>query len=147
MPAVALADESVSIVRRFYSELWNKGNLSIADELIDTDAVNHDPAGPLLGMGPEATKRLVTLYRKAFPDLILQTEHTIADRGMVAIHWVSSGTHRGEFLGAPPTGKRVLVDGISILQVYRGKISEVFTNWDTLGLMKQIGGQSATDNQ
>ena len=43
MPAVALADESVSIVRRFYSELWNKGDLSIADELIDTDDAQRQP--------------------------------------------------------------------------------------------------------
>ena len=139
MPLAAVSDESRAVVRRFFSELWNKGDLNVADELIDTDAVNHDPAGPRLGMGPEATKRLVTIYRRAFPDLILQTERIIAERGMVAIHWISSGTHRGEFLGAAPTGKRVLVDGISIVQVDRGKISEVFTNWDTLSLMRQIG--------
>ena len=145
MPAAALSDESRAVVRRFFTELWNNGDLSVADELIDMDAVNHDPAGPRLGMGPEATKRLVTMYRKAFPDLILQTEHMIAERGMVAIHWISSGTHRGEFLGAAPTGKRVLVDGISILQVDQGKISEVFTNWDTLSLMTQISAPKAPE--
>jgi len=145
MAAPALADESRAVVRRFFSELWNKGNLNVADEIIDMDAVNHDPAAPSLGMGPEATKRLVTMYRSAFPDLVLQTEHMIAESGMVAIHWVSSGTHRGEFLGAGPTGKRVLVDGISILQVYRGKIAEVYTNWDTLGLMKQIGAPKSAE--
>jgi predicted ester cyclase len=107
MPATALQDESRAVVRRFFTELWNKGDLSVADELIDVDAVNHDPAGPRLGMGPEATKRLVKIYRSAFPDLMLQTEQVIAEKGMVAIHWVSSGTHRGEFLGAAPTGKRV----------------------------------------
>jgi steroid delta-isomerase-like uncharacterized protein len=139
MPAAALSDESRAVVRRFFTEIWNNGNLNVADELIDMDAVNHDPAGPRLGMGPEATKRLVTMYRNAFPDLVLQTEHLFAESGMVAIHWISSGTHRGEFLGAAPTGKRVLLHGISILQVDRGKISEVYTNWDTLSLMRQIG--------
>ena len=143
MPAPALQDESRAVVGRFFAELWNKGDLSVADELIDVDAVNHDPAGPRLGIGPEATKRLVTIYRKAFPDLILQTEHVIAEKGMVAIHWVSSGTHRGEFFGAQPTGKRVLLDGISILQIDRGKISEVFTNWDTLSLMNQLSNPKA----
>ena len=72
-------------------------------------------------------------------------EHLFAESGMVAIRWISSGTHRGEFLGAAPTGKRVLVDGISILQVDRGKISEVFTNWDTLSLMRQIGEPKIAD--
>lgn len=137
----ALSDEPRAIVGRFIAELWNKGDLSIADELVDVDAVNHDPAGPGLGMGPEATKRLVTMYRDAFPDLVVQTEHVIAENSMVAVHWVSSGTHRGEFLGVVATGKRILVDGISILQVDRGKISEVFTHWDTLGVMRQIAGQ------
>ena len=145
MPAPALQDECRAVVRRFFAELWNKGDLSVADELVDVDAVNHDPAGPRLGMGPEATKRLVTIYRQAFPDLTLQTEHVIAEKGMVAIHWISSGTHRGEFFGAAPTGKRVLLDGISILQIDRGKICEVFTNWDTLSLMRQIGSQKAAD--
>lgn len=145
MPATALQDESHAVVRRFFTELWSKGDLSVADELIDVDAVNHDPAGPQLGMGPEATKRLVKIYRSAFPDLILQTEQVIAEKGMVAIRWVSSGTHRGEFLGAAPTGKRVRLDGITILQIDRGKISEVFTNWDTLGLIRQISSREAAE--
>ncbi len=145
MHATTISDESRAVVCRFITELWNNGDLSVADELVDIDAVNHDPVESRLGMGPEATKRLVTLYRRAFPDLILQTEHLIAEKGMVAIHWVSSGTHRGEFLGAAPTGKRVLVDGISILQVDRGKISAVFTNWDTLSVMRQIGFPKKAD--
>jgi steroid delta-isomerase-like uncharacterized protein len=145
MPAAAMSEDSRAVARRFFTDLWNKGDLSVADELIDMDAVNHDPAGPGLGMGPEATKRLVKLYRNAFPDLELQTEHIIVDNQMVAIRWVSSGTHRGEFLGAAPTGKRVMLEGISILQVDRGKISEVFTNWDTLSLMRQIGSQDAAE--
>ena len=139
MPVAALQDDSRAVVRRFFAELWNKGDLSLADELVDMDAVNHDPAGPALGMGPEATKRLVTIYRKAFPDLILQTEHLIADKDTVAIRWVLSGTHQGEFFGTAPTGKPVQLDGISILQIHRGKIAEVFTHWDTLGLIKQMG--------
>ena len=145
MPAAAMSEESRAVARRFFTELWNKGDLRVADELIDIDAVNHDPAGPQLGMGPEATKRLIKLYRNAFPDLELQIEHIIVDNRMVAIRWVSSGTHRGEFLGAPPTDKRVLLEGISILQVDRGKISEVFTNWDTLSLMRHLGGPIAAE--
>jgi steroid delta-isomerase-like uncharacterized protein len=145
MPAPALSDEPRAIVRRFFADLWNKGDLSIADELIGTDAVNHDPAGPSLGMGPEATKRLITMYRNAFPDLVLETEHLIAESRMVAVHWISSGTHRGEFLGAAPSGKRVRVNGISILQIDRGKISEVVTKWDTLSLMREIQTPKAAE--
>ena len=143
MPVAALQDDTRAVVRRFFAELWNKGDLSLADELIDMDAVNHDPAGPALGMGPEATKRLVTIYRTAFPDLILQTEHLVADKDTVAIRWVLSGTHRGEFFGTAPTGKTVQLDGISILQIHRGKIAEVFTHWDTLGLIRQMGSPEA----
>lgn len=53
MPAAALSDESRAVVRRFFSELWNNGNLNVADELIDMDAVNHDPAG----LGSEWARR------------------------------------------------------------------------------------------
>lgn len=138
MPATALQEESRAIVRRFFTELWSKGNLAVADDIVDIDAINDDPVGSGLGMGPEAIKRLVTMYRSAFPDLTLQTEQVIAEKEMVAIHWVSSGTHRADFLGAPPTGRRVQIDGISILQIERGKIAEVFTTWDTLNLIKQF---------
>ena len=145
MPAPALQEESRAVVCRFFMELWNRGNLKIADELVDVDAVNHDPAGPGLGMGPEATKRLVSIYRNAFPDLTLQTEHLVVEKEMVAIHWVSSGTHRGEFLGTAPTGRRVVIDGISILQIEKGKIAEVFTSWDALNVMKQFRGYEVPD--
>ena len=145
MPATALQEESRAIVRRFFTELWSNGNLTVADDIVDVDAINHDPAGSGLGMGPEATKRLVTMYRNAFPDLMLQPEQVVAEKGIVAIHWVSSGTHRGEFLGAAPTGRRVQIDGISILQLERGKITEVFTRWDTLNLIRQFRGQEASE--
>ena len=139
MPAAALSDESRAVVRRFFAELWNNGNLNVADELIDMDAVNHDPAGPRLGMGPEATKRLVTMYRNAFPDLVLQTEHLFAESRMVAIHWISSGTHRGEFEGIPPTGKRVEWSGVDLLAFDGGKISAARFSSDLLGLLRQLG--------
>ena len=73
------------------------------------------------------------------PDLILQAEEIMAERDLVAIRWSSIGTHRGEFAGVPPSGKRAATTGITLLRIYRGVITEVFTNWDALGLMKQIG--------
>jgi len=139
MPATVAIDESRALARRFIHELWNSGNLNVADALFDQDVVNHDPATPELGMGPEAIKKLVKLYRSAFPDLILQAEEIMAERDLVAIRWSSIGTHRGEFAGVAPSGKRAATTGITLLRIYRGVITEVFTNWDALGLMKQIG--------
>jgi steroid delta-isomerase-like uncharacterized protein len=143
MPATAAIDEGRALARRFVHEFWNNSNLSVADILFHQDAVNHDPATPNLGMGPEAMKRLVTIHRTAFPDLIMQIEEMIAERDLVVIRWSSLGTHRGEFRGVTPTGKRVSTTGITMLRVYRGVITEVFTHWDALGVMRQIGAASS----
>lgn len=143
MPATVAIDESRALARRFVHDFWNNGNLYVADVLFDPDVVCHDPATPLLGMGPEAMKKLVTIYRSAFPDLIIQIEEMIAERDLVVIRWSSSGTHRGEFAGIAPTGKRIATNGITMARIYRGVITELFTNWDALGLMRQIEGARA----
>jgi hypothetical protein len=57
------------VIRRSFEELWNKGNLSLADELFDPNYAHHDPSTPDVGRGPEGEKKRVALYRTAFPDL------------------------------------------------------------------------------
>ncbi len=130
--------ENVAIVRRFYEEVFNKGNLDGADEFLATDAVGHETLF-LQGSGLEGFKQSVASLRAAFPDLYVTLEDVISVGDKVVVRWMDRGTHQGEFLGMAPTGKRVKTTGITIFHMAGGRIVEQWTNWDTLNLMAQLG--------
>jgi len=128
--------------RRLLEETFNEGNLDLIDQLVAPDAVNHDPAEPAQMRalrGPEVLKRTVQMYRTAFPDVRITVDDVIAAGDKVAVRWHSEGTHRGELEGLAPTGARGSVTGISIDQWQDGKVVESWTEWDNLGLARQLG--------
>jgi len=132
------AEENKAMVRRLM-EVWNTGDVAVLDEVIAADAVSHDPSTPDMGAGPEGVKRLMTMYRAAFPDITFTVEDQVADGDMVATRWTSYGTHRAALMGIPPTGKSATVTGMQIDRFAGGKIAETWVNWDTMGLMRQLG--------
>lgn len=133
-------EDNKSLVRRLFDETWTKGNVNIADELIAANYVNHDPAlPPGAPQGREGFKQAVALYRKAFPDLKLTIDEQAADGDRVVTRWTARGTHGGELFGIPPTGKMATTTGITFSRVSGGQVMEDWTNWDTLGLMQQLG--------
>ena len=79
------------------------------------------------------------MYRAAFPDVRITVDDVIAAGDKVALRWHSEGTHRGELEGLAPTGARGLVTGISIDRWQDGKVVESWTEWDNLGLARQLG--------
>ena len=85
----------------------------------------------------------MTGYRTAFPDLRLTIEAQVSEGDLVVTRWKASGTHQGELFGIAPTGKQATVTGISLTRVSGGKIAEDWTNWDTLGLLQQLGAVPA----
>jgi predicted ester cyclase len=128
--------------RRLLEESFNDGKLELADQLISPEAVNHDPAEPasLRALrGPELFKRTVTMYRTAFPDVRITVDDVIAAGDKVVLRWHSEGTHRGELAGYAPTGARGSVTGISIDLWKDGKVVESWSEWDNLGLARQLG--------
>ncbi len=127
------------VIRRSFEELWNKGNLSVADELFTPNYAHHDPSTPDVGRGPESEKKRATLYRTAFPDLRLTIEDIIAEGETVMARWSCRGTHKGDLSGLAPTGKQVTISGVSIARFTGGKMAEDWVNWDALGLMQQLG--------
>jgi steroid delta-isomerase-like uncharacterized protein len=138
-----MSDTNVAASRRIVEEAFNQGNLATIDELTAADFVNHDPSDPTEAHGPEGAKAFITAYRTAFPDLHITIEDTIADGDQVVFRWTSRGTHRGDLMGLAPTGKQVEVTGISIDRYEGDKIAESWSNWDTLGLMRQLGAAPA----
>ena len=127
---------------RLIEESFNQGNFALADELVAPEAVDHDPATPAQMRalrGPELLKRTAGMYRAAFPDVRINVDDVIVSGDKVVLRWHSKGTHRGELAGLAPTGARGSVTGISIDQWKDGKIVETWTEWDNLGLARQLG--------
>jgi SnoaL-like polyketide cyclase len=79
------------------------------------------------------------MYLAGIPDLLVTIEEMVAEGDKVAVRRTCEGTHRGELLGIPPTGKHVRVSGISIFCLTRGKIAEQWEQLDQLALMRQLG--------
>lgn len=128
--------------RRLLEETFNDGNFALIEQLLSPDAVNHDPAEPAhirALRGPEVLKRTVQMYRAAFPDVRITVDDVIASGDEVAVRWHSEGTHRGELEGLAPTGVRGGVTGITIDQWKDGKVVESWSEWDNLGLARQLG--------
>ena len=131
-------EENKATVRRSYEELWSKGNLDVVDELFVTNFVLHDPAQPGI-TDSEGYKQLVLTNRTAFPDLHFKVEDQLAEGDKVATRWTATGTHQGEFAGIPATGTQGMITGTTISRIVDGKIVEERSNWDTMGLMQQLG--------
>jgi steroid delta-isomerase-like uncharacterized protein len=131
-------EENIALVRRHTEEFWNKGNLDISAQVHASDMVFHDALSPEL-CGAEAYKQFVAAYRTAFPDLHFTIEDVIAAGDKVASRWTCVGTHQGELMGIPPTGKQTTTTGIDIFRIVDGKIVEEWVNWSTMALMQQLG--------
>src|SRR6202521_578223 len=134
-----MSEENKTVIRRSFEELWNKGNLSVADELFAPNYTHHDPSTPDVGRGPESERKRVTLYHTAFPDLKLTIEDIIAEGEIVMARWSCRGTHKGDLRGIAPTGKHFTITGVSVARFTGGKMAEGWINWDALGLMQQLG--------
>jgi steroid delta-isomerase-like uncharacterized protein len=135
--------QNEAVVQRWWQELWNGGNLAVADEIIAPTFSNHDPASPWVPPGIDGCKTLVKGYRTVFPDIHFTIEQQATAEGTIVSHWRCRGTHRGELMGTAPTGKSIEVEGISIFHLENGKIRHQTTIWDALGLMQQIGAVPA----
>ncbi len=133
------AEENKALARRVLEEMFNKGNLDVADDLLAPDYVDHDPAMPEDIHGPEGFKQYVGAYRSAFPDLHLEIEEQIAEGDLVATRWTGTGTHDGELAGIPPTGKRVTLPGMEIVRISGGKLVEGWEGYDSMTMMRQLG--------
>ena len=122
--------------RRLIEEL-NRGNVNVYDELNVPDYVGHEASTTRQGL--EANKQFVSAYLTAFPDLHFTIEEQIAEGDKSVTRWTARGTHRGELMGIPPTGKQVTVTGITIVHWSNGKSVESWLNFDALGMLQQLG--------
>ena len=130
-------EENKAIAHRFLKDVWEKGNLSIVDEIIADDHVHH--LSKRDNHGPEGVRKLVTWFRAFLPDLQITIKDLIAEADKVMIYFTFSGTDIGGYFDNPPSGKPVTYEGIDIFRVCEGKIVERWGIVDTISMMYQIG--------
>jgi steroid delta-isomerase-like uncharacterized protein len=127
-------------VRTFYDRAWNRGDLSVFDELFSPDYHDHDAAVQTGLAGLDAARQFIETFRAAAPDLHVVIEDQFVDGSTVITLWTGTGTHEGPLMGVPPTRRRVTVSGISIDRFdAEGRFVEGWGNWDGIGLLRQIG--------
>jgi steroid delta-isomerase-like uncharacterized protein len=128
------------LVRRYYDEVWSKGNLAFVDEAMTSDYVNIDPATPGTRLeGREAFKHLVGALRGAFQEMKMTIDAQHVDGDVVVTEWTSHAVHRGELMGIPPTGKAGATTGVTVSTLVGGKIAQDRAQWDMFGLMRRLG--------
>jgi steroid delta-isomerase-like uncharacterized protein len=136
-------------VTRFVEEVWNQGNLAVADDVLDAAYVEHSATTetPAKVPGPEGIKRFVQMFRAAFPDIVFSIDEMIAEGDRVAVRLTGVGTHRGSLGDLPPTGRAVRIHGAAIHHVKDGRIAETYEFVDKLGLRQQLGAPDLPDLQ
>jgi steroid delta-isomerase-like uncharacterized protein len=125
------------LVRNLIEEVWNQGSFSVVDDLVSGEYIGQ--SAPETFRGPDSYKQFYSTLRTAFPDIRFTIEDQIAEGDKVATRWIARATHTGEYQGISPTGRKGVITGITINRTSNGKIIEGWTNWDTFGLLKQLG--------
>jgi steroid delta-isomerase-like uncharacterized protein len=133
-----MSEENKALINRFIEEVLNNKNLAAADEIVPDAFVELDPL-PGQEPGREGLKRILAVIFAAFPDYRWTTEEQIAEGDKVVTRFTWRGTHRGEFMGVPPTGRQVAVKGVVIDRVVGGEWKDSRILMDDLGLMRQLG--------
>jgi steroid delta-isomerase-like uncharacterized protein len=119
-------------------EAFNDGDLDRFDELVAPDFLDHS-LPPGFPPTREGMKQSVAMIRGAFPDLAMHVEQEIAEGDFVAFRFTAHGTHQGDYMGIPATGKEMNNTGILIARIANGKVVERWEELDTLGVMVQLG--------
>lgn len=132
-------DKNKTTARRIYDEVFSDGRYEVLDQILSPSFVNHDSAMPMNGAGPAAMRMVVETIRMGFPDLRMMVEDQVAERDRVMTRWMARGTHRGSFMGKPPTNRSASIGGVTVDRFENGKIVESWVNWDSAGLMQQLG--------
>jgi steroid delta-isomerase-like uncharacterized protein len=133
-----LTQDNSAIVRSFIEKIINQGQIDFAAEFVWEDVVEQVPL-PGQGPGIEGLKDVLRGMRSAFPDLHFFVEEQIADGDKVLTRFEWTGTHRGEFVGIPATGRSVKVWGMVIDRLQSKRIKDTRIIMDMLGLMMQLG--------
>jgi len=130
-------EENKIIARRYPEEVYNRKNIDVLDEIMDENIINHWWEPEINGI--KIIKEYVAKNLKAFPDVKFTIEDQIAEGEKVVTRVSFIATHKGEFMGIAPTGKKVKVTGVIIFKITNSKIVETWAEMDALSWMQQLG--------
>jgi len=140
----SVIDQNKAMARRWSEELWSRGDLAVADEIIAPDYARHDPGDPFPARGPADVKRIVQMLRSMLPDFHIEVETIIAEGDFVVSRYTATATDTIGYMGMPPTGRAIRTQAIQIFRFSNGKIVESWAARDDLGTLKQLGHLPAT---
>jgi len=131
------AEENKNLIRR-YQEAYNSGKLDELDQILAPNLIshNHMPGAPTGLVGAKVVHQGLLA---AFPDAGTKVEELLAEGDRVVMRGTVTGTHKGSFMGAPPTGKSFKVATMSVFRIANGKIAEHWGVVDGTGVMQQLG--------
>ena len=134
-------DRHKTLMRRFCDDVMARGRIEVVDEIFAPDYVEHERACP----SPDAagTKYLIGALRGAFPDLSVSIEDLFGEGDRAVARAILRGTHLGDLMGIPPSGKRIAFHTIHIVRFENGRVAEHWCESDTLDLLRQIGDPPA----
>jgi steroid delta-isomerase-like uncharacterized protein len=136
-----MSEQNKTLARRWFEDLFSRGNLDAANEILSAEFVDHLTHEDERGL--EELKHYVSIYRSAFPDIQDSVEDIVAEGDKVVVRWTSSGIHQGEFMGVAPTGRHVTFTGMRLFRIADNKIVESWVNIDERGLQEQLGAVSS----
>ena len=133
-----MSEQNKATARRFYDEVFNRGDVSAIDQLCAHDFKDHTA---LPGQAPTAQglKQIMATYLKAFPDIKVTVEEMIAEGDLVAARFSGTATHKGELFGTAPTGKRISFNGIDFLRFKNGRVTDAWHQGDDVIALMQLG--------
>jgi steroid delta-isomerase-like uncharacterized protein len=135
-----VSKELKAAVQEFYDRGWNRGDLSVIEELFSPEYEDHDAAAQTGTTGLDGARQFIEMFRAAMPDLHVEIEDQYAEGSTVTTRWTATGTHEGTLMGVPATHRPIEVRGISIDRFdAHGRFAEGWGNWDGIALLRQIG--------
>ena len=126
-----------------FVQFINTADAKMATELVSPEAIFFVPGRPDPVRGPAGYLEIINMMRSGFPDIQWTLEETIAEGDKIVARYTMRGTHKGNFMGVPPAGKKIAVQALNIYRFSNGQIIEEQGQPDLLGLLQQIGGLPA----
>jgi steroid delta-isomerase-like uncharacterized protein len=132
-------EQNKALVRRLVDEILNGRNLRVMDDIFSTAFVEHEELPPGTPPGREGPRILFNMLHTAFPDFKATIEQLIAEGDKAVVYMKWTGTHKGEFMGIPPTGKRFSIGVMDIIRFADGEAVEHWGIMDSATMMQQLG--------
>jgi steroid delta-isomerase-like uncharacterized protein len=136
--------DNAQIARRFLEEIWGGGKVEAVDELVDPEIEVRDTMGTNI-KGIDKVKELLEKLQTIFSDMVFTIEDVIVAGDRVVVRYTSTATHRGDFFGAPGTGRKVTNRACEVFRIANGKVVENIGYMDLYALLEQVGRVAPRD--